>query len=56
MNIPIVRDTDKINHIKKQVGKLYLAIKKNEIQPDVISDKERNMNNTIEKMKLLYNI
>jgi len=56
MNIPIVRDTAKITHIKNQAGKLYLAIKKNEIQPDVLSDKERHMNSTLEKMKLLYNI
>lgn len=56
MSIKIVKDIDKVNSIKNQLGKLYTAIKKYEQVPDVISDKERNMKNTMERMKLLYNI
>ena len=55
MNIQIVRDVNRVNSIKNQVGKLYAAIKKYEQPPDIISDKERSMKNTIDKMNILYN-
>lgn len=55
LNIPIVREVDKVKRIKEQVGKVYVAIKKNEQPPDIISNTERSMNSTMNKMNILYN-
>ena len=52
--IAIIANNDKINNIKKQINKVYRAIKQNEQQPTIISDKQVNLNKTLEKMKLLY--
>ena len=55
LNIPIVKEVDKVNRIKEQLGKFYVAIKKNEQAPNTISNTERNMKNTMDKMNILYN-
>lgn len=55
LTIPIIRDSEKVKHIKNQIEKLYLAIQKYEQRPEVIYDKQKNLNNSLAKMKMLYN-
>lgn len=52
--IPIVHQGDKIKTIIPQIGKFFSAIKKCEQRPDIISEKQRNLQKSIEKMKMMY--
>jgi hypothetical protein len=56
MTIPIVHNGDKVRNIIKQQDKFYKAIKKYEQRPEIISDKQKNLQKSIGKMKLLYDI
>ena len=54
LTIPIVHHCDKIKAIMPQVGKFYRAIKKFEQRPDIISEKQHNLQKSIDKMKMVY--
>lgn len=53
-SIPIVHQSDKIKNILPQLGKFFQSIKKYEQSPEIISDKQRNLQKSIDKMKLVY--
>lgn len=53
-SIPIVHNIDKIKIIMPQLGKFYNSIKKYEQKPDIISDKQYNLQKSIDKMKMVF--
>ena len=54
LSIPIVHHSDKIKVILPQIGNFYKAIKKYEQRPDIINDKHRNLQKSIDKMKMVF--
>jgi hypothetical protein len=54
LKIPIVHQSDKIKAVLPQVCNFYKAIKKYEQRPDIINDKHRNLQKSIDKMKMLF--
>lgn len=54
MSVPIIHHMDKIKTVMPQINKFYKLIKKHEQRPEVISDKQRNLMKSIDKMKMLY--
>lgn len=56
INVPILYHVDKIKTILPQIGKFYQAIKKFECSPTIISDKQHNLQKSIGKMNILYNL
>jgi hypothetical protein len=56
MSLPILHHSGKIKAVLGQIGKFYQAIKKYEERPDVSSDKVNNLQKSIGKMNILYNL
>ena len=56
MNASMIHQSDKIKAVLPQIDKFYKAIKKYEQQPDVLSDKQRNLAKSINKMKMVFNL
>jgi len=54
LGVPILYQKDKVKTILSQLGKFYQSIKKHEQRPEIISDKQKNLQKSIGKMKLLY--
>ena len=56
MNASMIHQSEKIKAVMPQIDKFYKAIKKYEQQPDVLSDKQRNLAKSINKMKMVFNL
>lgn len=56
MNLPILHHGDKIRAVVGQLGKFYHAIKKYEEHSNINSDKVNNLQKSIGKMNVLYNL
>ena len=54
LSIPSIHHSDKIKTILPQVSKFYKAIKKYEQRPEIISDKQKNLQKSIDKMKMVF--
>ena len=49
LTIPIIKDKNMVEKIKKQIDKIYVQIKKNEIKPDTDYLFNNSINNNVEK-------
>jgi hypothetical protein len=57
INIPLIEDKVLVEFYKDKINEVYKQIKKNEIvDPNFKSDKEKNLNKSIDKIKLLSQI